>query len=189
MTIELEAILERNLAEANNGILKRRAYVCLNQLKSEHGLDFFRIANHALYDAIMGHVTRLYDETKKARSFWNLLRNGLKKDTFKMGTVAREVGIDTDRLAGLQKNIREIRNGTVAHIGHQWVHQPKQLYKDHPINWGEIDFALDCAFQVLSAAWQNQGKSFEVPGYDGSDASEIVRIYASTNPNRPILIP
>ena len=69
-----EKAIEQNLAELNNAILKRRALIGIHSIDSAHGLDFFRVATHALYNDIITHTVKVFEDNLNAASFWYIVR-------------------------------------------------------------------------------------------------------------------
>lgn len=100
-----DAALERNLAETSNAVLKRRALIGLHSADSSHGLDFFQVAAHALYNDLIAHSVRVLDRHPDAASLWYLLRC----DEASVRSEARSLGVDLDALGTLADKLTESR--------------------------------------------------------------------------------
>src|SRR5689334_17468520 len=104
--------LKRNLAEASNAILKRRALIGLEAAGSAHGLDFFRVATHALYNDVLAHAMRIFDRGKQSAAFWYILR----VDESASSAIIAGNGVDIGRVEDLADRFKIIRDKTHFHI-------------------------------------------------------------------------
>src|SRR3954452_20304829 len=86
--------LKHSLAELSNAILKQRALFGMNAANSLHGLDFFRIAEQALYNDALAHAVRVFDRHKDSGGFWYIQR----VDEGAMIAALTRCGVDVNRL-------------------------------------------------------------------------------------------
>lgn len=116
--------LERNIAECSNAILKRRAWLGLHGANSKHGLDFFRIARHALYNDFLAHTMRVLDHHRNATSLWYFVRcdEAVVKD------ICKETGLNLDQLDAFSRRLQHIRDKTHFHIDKDAVTDTREIW-------------------------------------------------------------
>ena len=179
------AALTRNLAEANNAILKRRALIGLHSLHSAHGLDFFTVAAHALYNDVLSHSMKLLETDPKPASFWFLVR--CDKASAKKAAKAR--GVNLSDVAAIAARLKSIRNKTHFHIDKNAVLNPRAVWIDAMIEGDQLGTALEGAYAILSELhFIKHGIRTALPDYDGTDAAKIVLAYKKVHPDAPIAI-
>jgi len=167
-----ERALKRNLAELTNAILKRRALIGMHQADSTHGLDFFRIAEHALYNDILAHAMRVFDRHKDSGGFWYIK----KVNEGAMATALTARGVNKDRLETVVSALVHIRNKTHFHIDKGELLDPKMVWLVANLAGDEFEYALRSAFDVLSDLYQKQtGELIDLPEYDGTDIRDLLR--------------
>ncbi len=177
--------LERNLAELSNAILKRSALIGIDNTHSMHALDFFRIANHALYNDMLSHIMKVFDEHKECASFWWC--KTFDEKAFSESVIHND--IDINKIKGLSGRFKNIRNKTHFHIDKNKVSNPKEVWKGEHINGDEVKYLLESGFRILSYIYKAKtGKSRDLPDYDGSDVPDIIRSYKTCFPNTPIIL-
>ena len=177
--------LDRNIAETSNAILKRRALIGIFNSQSAHGLDFFRVAEHALYNDLLAHAMRVFDTNKGAASFWYLE----KCDHAKFIVAAVESKVDLEALRAITKKLRRIRNKTHFHIDKEAVTNPKLVWSLAEISGDYLGESLESAFKLLAyLAFKRDGIHRVVPDYDGSDVPKIIRAYKQAHPEVPIAV-
>lgn len=177
--------LRRNIAEVNNAILKRNALIGLHAAESAHGLDFFRVASHALNNDIISHVLRVLDHGAQSSSFWYIVRTneGLAK------TIACENDVSLDEIERLSASFKHIRDKTHFHIDRDAVTNPAQVWADADIIGDELGYVLEGAWKVLAGiASQFLNETYELANYDGSDVKDIIYSYKKMYPEVPIVI-
>lgn len=185
--IDYNQVIERNLAELSNAILERRALAGLDDANSSHSLDFFRIASHALYNDMISHALKVFDENRKdATSFWFIERvYGQEVDR-----IATSNFVDIKKIRGVSERLKPIRNKTHFHIDLKWIKNPKEeLWDKAGIKGEEFLYILEKGYCILSDLYEEKtGKLKSVPNYDGSDVPEIIRAYKKGHPEVPIAI-
>ena len=183
--VRYDAALERNLAETSNAILKRRALIGLHSADSSHGLDFFRVAAHALYNDLTAHAARVFDRHPDAASFWYVIRC----DEATARAQASTLGVDLDALGVLADKLKGIRDKTLFHIDKKAVENPKLVWSSAEIKGGVLGSGLDEAFRVLAGLYlKRSGVARTIPDYDGSDAPIIIRAYKHVHPEVAIVV-
>src|SRR5665647_3904583 len=88
---KLKRVLERNLNELSNCILKRRAYNSLLALKSSHNLNFFRVSAHALHNDLYADAHRVFDKHKDVTTFWYVQK--VSPEAFSKAALAANVSV------------------------------------------------------------------------------------------------
>lgn len=180
-----EQALKRNLAETSNAILKRRALIGMHSAESAHGLDFFRVAAHALYNDILAHTMRVFDRGAQSAAFWYILR--VDEPAAKAAIAAH--GVDFSRVEGIADRFKVIRDKTHFHIDRDAIANPPAVWDGAGINGNELGYALDSGFAIMSTLYHGRtGLRIAVPDYDGSDVVRIIAAYKKCHPEVPIAI-
>ena len=126
--------IRRCLAEAQNAILKRTALVGLHKAESSHGLDFFRICDHALYNDYISHAIRLFERSDQAASFWYVLKSN--EAAARAAAVSRSVSIP--EIDALTERLKGIRDKTHFHINREAVVKPSEVWSEAAITGDEL---------------------------------------------------
>lgn len=168
--------LLRNLNETGAAILESRALVGLEKAESYHNWDFFRVAYNALFNDMIAHSIKVLEKNKRSTTFWSLYeaRKGAV-DTF-----AKTKSHDLDFLNTLsgKDKLKHIRDKAHFHIDEKGVLDPKQVWKDAGIKREELSRALDIVWDILQHLYIAEfNKEFPLPDYDGSDATEIIKLW------------
>jgi len=180
-----DAALERNLAETSNAILKRRALIGLHSADSSHGVDFFRVAAHALYNDLISHAARIFDRHPDAASFWYVVHC----DEASARAQASTLGVGLDALGVLADKLKGVRDKTLFHIDKKTVENPKLVWSSAEIKGDVLGSGLDGAFRVLAGLhFKRHGVARTLPDYDGSDAPKIIRAYKQVHPEVAIVV-
>lgn len=180
-----EQALKRNLAETSNAILKRRALIGLHSAASAHGLDFFRVAAHALYNDILAHTMRVFDRGAQSAAFWYILH--VEKTAAKVAIATH--GVDISHVESISDRFKIIRDKTHFHIDRDALANPPAVWDDAGISGNELGYALESAFAVMSTLYYGRtGLRITVPNYDGSDVARIITAYKKCHPEVPIVI-
>lgn len=172
----LLAALKRNFAEANNAILKLTAYNKLCEVDFTYrGMSFFVIAMHALYNDMIAHAIRIFDDHKEAGSHWYIVRcsNGI------VHKAAKTCNIDIEELRRIVPKLRHIRDKTHFHIDRRAVAEPRKVWADADITGNEFTNALHNAATLLAKIKQEAfgGELDSLIPYDGSDVRQIIETY------------
>lgn len=181
----LQRAISRNIAESSNAILKRRAIVGLHSAHSAHGLDFFRIAEHALFNDMLAHAMRVLDLSGGAASFWYVYRCCDKEiDAF-----ATANNISIERIKELAKRLKCVRDKTHFHIDRHAVLNPTAVWAAAGVTGDDLGWLLESTFACLAeASAVNCGFRPEVPDYDGTDAARIIRAYKAQHPDASVVV-
>ena len=180
-----EKAIRQNLAELNNAILKRRALIGLHSIDSAHGLDFFRLAAHALYNDIISHTVKVFEDSSDVASFWYIV----KTNEAAIKIALKTTNASLDKIEELSKVFKHIRDKVHFHIDKEAILNPSEVWVTADITGDELGFLLETSFNILSALNKElTGELIELPDYDGKDAAEIIRCYAKHNPNSNIAI-
>jgi len=178
-------ILERNLAELSNAILKRRALIGLHSAKSAHALDFFKIASHALYNDMLSHLMKVFDHHQDSVAFWWCI----KLDEKVTSEIIGEHSIDIKKIEDISRRLRGIRNKTLFHIDKDAVANPKNIWSTAKLTGDDLEYVLEAGYSILNGIYRMKtGSIKELPDYDGSDAPDIIRSYKKCFPKVPISI-
>jgi len=177
--------VRRNIAELNNAILERRALIGLYAADSAHGLDFFRLAAHALYNDMISHMLKVFERGSQAASFWYVVQTNeaLAK------RVAKENDVSLEEIRSLSEPFKLLRDKTHFHIDRDAIMEPTKVWAAAGITGEQVGYVLEGAWKILAGiAREVCGESYELPDYDGNDAEEIIRAYKAAHPDVPILI-
>lgn len=183
MTVNWErydAALKRNVAEASNAILKRRALIAWHSADTRDlgPLGFFDIAAHALYNDLIAHAARLFDHHPDAASFWYVVRC----DESNARAQAASLGVNLDALRALAEKLKTIRDKTLFHIDKKAVEDPSVVWATADVKGNELGSGLEDAFNLLAALdFKRRGVRPDVPNYDGSDVVALLRSYRPTD--------
>ncbi len=180
-----EASLKRSLAELSSAVLKLRALDGLRSAHSVHALDFFRLAGTALFNDVLGHAMRVFDEHKQAAAFWYVVKvnepNALN--------LAKELEVNFEALKLFSANIKIIRDRTHFHIDKDAVKNSALVWENADVNGNQLRVALDSAFSLLSEIYfRLSGIRISIPEYDGTDVPKIIKSYKEIHPDSQILI-
>lgn len=177
--------VRRNIAEINNAILKRRALIGLHSADSAHGLDFFRLAAHALYNDIISHALKVFERGSQSASFWYIVKTNetLAKQ------VAKEVDVSLDEIRRLSERLKLLRDKTHFHIDRDAIMDSTKVWAAAGITGDQVGYVLEGAWKILAGiAREVFDESYEIPDYDGSDAEKIIRAYQAAHPDAPIVL-
>ena len=157
----------------------------MHSVDSAHGLDFFRIAAHALYNDIISHTIKVFEANSGVASFWYIE----KTDKAAIMRAAKQVDVSIDEIERLSQGFKHIRDKTHFHIDKDAVLDPSKVWAAADMIGDDLGFLLESTFRLLSLLYKEKtGTNIELPDYDGSDAGEMIRCYAKSNPNSNIVI-
>lgn len=170
------AAIDRNFAEADSALLKLTAYNKLATLTMPHpGMNFFVIAQQALFNDMVASAIRIFDDHKEAGSLWYIVRcneSAAKK-------AAQAFGISLDELRMMVPRLRHIRDKTHFHIDRRTVENPSKVWSGADISSGELSDAFHKVALLLAHMKQELygGEIENLTRYDGSDVQVIVDAY------------
>ena len=181
----LEEALKRVLLELNNSILKRRVYNAMLDLKSTHGLDFFRVCNAALQNDLYAGIHRAFDKHKDATSFWFI--RYITKD--QLEDAAKKAGVSITEIERLAEKLKPIRDQVHSHVDRRTLGDTSKPWKDADITGDELIWLTDSAHEVLRVALLDlTGEDCPVPEYHGEDIGNIMCAYKKEYPDAPLSI-
>lgn len=168
--------LFRNLNEVGRAILERRAIVGLEKARTHHTMDFIRIAYDAMFNDMIAHAIKLFEDDSRVASFWYVKRC---KEMEVADFVARNK-IDMSKLEKTRDSLKHIRDRTHFHIDKDAVKDSKVIWEEAKIKGRELAEAIDIAWKILDHLYiLDTGSNFYIPKYSGSDATKIAK-YANT---------
>lgn len=180
MQSRFERALIRNLDELGRAILERRAMVGMGAADSSHPVDFFRLAYDAMYNDMVAHAIKVFDRNSDSSTFWYLCRCEEKA----VEQFAKEHEIPLSALNALGDKLTQVRNKTHFHIDRKGVFNPKSVWRDASITWEELAHGIDSAYAILDYLHKAKfGDLFNLPAYDGSDATEIIHCWEQHRKN------
>ena len=157
----------------------------LQSADSSHGVDFFQVAAHALYNDLMAHSVRILDRHPDAASFWYLLR----RDEPSVRSEANSLGVDLAALGILADKLKSVRDKTLFHIDRKAVTNPKLVWASAEIGGDELGSGLDGVWRLLAGLYfKRHGVTRAISDYDGSDAPKIIRAYKQVHPEVAIVV-
>jgi hypothetical protein len=170
--------LQRNLNEIGRAILNRRAIIGLLKAETFHALGFIRLSNWALFNDMIAHSIKVLEKRKGNASFYYIY--SLKEK--EINKFIAENGIDFDRINNTADSLLHIRDKTHFHIDRKAVEYSKKVWHDGGVSGNQLAAVLDDLFIILNYLHYNEfGEPFELPEYDGSDATEIAKFAERLN--------
>jgi len=168
--------LFRNLNEIRTALLQRQALVGIAAAKSKHKLDFFTLSHDALLNDMVAHAIKVLDKNQDSATFWYLYNNDPKTiDSF-----LKDKTYDLKTLEDMAGKLIQVRNMTHFHIDKKGVLNPKAIWREAEINWDDFDKILKHVFEILQHLRKaHLGKKLAMPNYDGSDATNIIKMAIS----------
>ena len=164
--------LKRNLHEVGRAILEQRAMVGLENADTYHTVDFIRISYDALFNDMMAHAIKVFENRKGDASFWYIKRCKEKE----INDFIQKNNINSSRFQNLTDSLKQIRDKTHFHIDRDAVKNPKQVWLDAGVKGSELAKGLDDLWQILNYLYKLElGGEFAYPEYDGKDATEIAK--------------
>ena len=184
-TTRYEKAIKRNLDELHHAILERKALVGLRNVESFHAWDFFRITGYALFNDIVSHTIKVFEDSSRSTSFWYLE----KSDKAAMNRAARATGVQIKDIKDLCAGLEHIRNKTHFHIDKDAILNPQKVWKDADVKDDDLETLLESAARILIHLLKEKtGIEYDVPKYGGTDVEEIIKSYVKNNPDVDILI-
>jgi hypothetical protein len=182
---KLRRAIERNLHGLSNCILKRRAHNKFYELGTAHGLDFFRIAIHALYNDLFAEMHRSFDTHSDAASIWYV--QNLDRRLF--DEAAAKAGITIKRLEELSEKTRHIRDRVHFHIDRRDLAKPESAWHTAELTGDEVIELSEKAHEILRIMYRKlTGEDKPVPNYYAEDVELIVRSYKKAHSDAPLTI-
>jgi len=171
--------IKRNINEVGRAILNRKALVGLESAKTYHVVDFIQSAYWALFNDMFAHAMKVLDYRKGNASFWYIYRCKEKE----LNQFIIKQGIDLGRIEATSKSLLHIRDKTHFHIDRDGVKNPKQVWHDAGVKGNQLAAVIDDLWVILNHLYEVEfGEKFQIPDYDGSDATEIAKFAEKLRP-------
>lgn len=181
----LRRAIEKNLNGLNNCILKRRVHNKFYELGTAHGLDFFRVAIHALYNDLFADLHRSFDTHQDAASIW-YVRN---LDSRLFNEALAEVDITLERLEKLAEKTKHIRDRVHFHVDRRDLLEPVSAWRTAALTGNEVIELTEKSHEILRIMYLRlTGEDKPVPEYYGEDVELIVRSYKEAHSDAPLAI-
>jgi len=136
--------IERNLAEMQRAILNRTTLLGIERSKGVRAL-FLQVVYFALFNDYVAHCIKVFEQSKKAASFWYIYRTDQKiVDAF-----AKKEKINLDALEGVSKKLRHIRDKTHFHIDAEGVLDTKAIWREAGLTGKQLSKAVDDTWAIL----------------------------------------
>ncbi len=182
---KLRRAIERNLASLSNCILKRRAHNKFYELGSAHGLDFFRVALHALHNDLFADLHRTFDKSGDAASLW-YVKN---LDLGLFNRMAKQANVSVERLEALAEKARHLRDRVHFHIDRRELLEPSAAWATAELTGNEVIELTESAHEVLRLMYlELTGEDKNIPEYHGEDIENILRSYKAAYRDAPLAI-
>ena len=140
-------------------------------LKSAHGLDFFRVAVHALHNDLYADAHRAFDRHKDATSFWyirNIAPRAFDKAAQAAGISFADIVVCADKIGNLRDRVH-------FHIDRRDLLQPSKVWEDADISGNEFISLTEGAHEILRRMYLDlTGIDKPVPEYYGEDISPLL---------------
>lgn len=182
---KLRRAIERNLHGLSNCILKRRAHNKFYELGTAHGLDFFRIAIHALYNDLFADLHRSFDTHPDAASIWYV--QNLDRQLF--DEAAAKAGVTIKRLEELSEKTKHIRDRVHFHIDRRNLVEPVAAWRTAGLTGNDVIELSEKVHEILRVMYLKlTGEDKPVPEYYAEDVELIVRSYKEAHSDAPLAI-
>ena len=183
MTVTLEQrIVARCADELGRSLLYLRAIRGLVDAQTNHAIDFIRLAYWALHDQMLTHVIKVLDDREKAG-----LCSLIESNAETVEALCSEHGLNLALVVRVQPKLKRIRDKTHLHLDKQGVLDPKQVWRAADLSYGELESAMETAFRLLALLHQKlRGAVYELPAYDGADATALAKIASMPSSSWPI---
>jgi hypothetical protein len=171
-----ERVVDRCLDELARAMLYRRALRGLYSGKTDHGIDFVRLASLALYDQMFTHAIKVLHPREKA-GLWYILRRRRKE----VAQICAEHAIVLGHVRGIAKGLLLVRNKIHFHLDKRGVRDPAKIWEEASITGLQFDAAVDAGFRLLCQFHKRvkgteYGLQEHIDEYDGADAMRIVTL-------------
>lgn len=154
--------------EIGKAILFYRALQGIYKADVYCAVDFIRLSEWAFFDQMFAHAIKVLDKNEKC---------GL---VFLLGRLDPQGLIYSSRLTNIDKirpKLRLIRNKTHFHLDRKGVQNSSKIWKQADITYALLIAAITDAFSIICDMHLTvYGTSFELPDYDGSDATRVAEL-------------
>jgi hypothetical protein len=176
-----EKALERNLAELQKVLLIRVTLQGI-EMHKHTARTFTRVIHDALRNDHISHAIKVFEQSKKAASFWYLYRT----DQRPIDKYARQVGYSISTLQSVSDKLKAIRNGTHFHIDSAGVLAPKEIWAGAALTGKDLGAAIDFAWGALGSIQTARGGSIpSLLDYSPDNALAALRLIESGSPRLP----
>lgn len=156
----------------------------LEETKTLHPLNFFKVAAIAIYRDIFTHLCLIYEIKGQGKSFWYIE----KELANKIAVIARDNSLSIDNLKNISERIKPIRNNTHFHIGSKNPNNPKKIFQESDIKNHEVRELIKSGFIILNELYKDLNKvEYDLPDYDGTDIKNILDSYIKAFPENGIV--
>lgn len=121
---KLSATIRRNLDEIGRSIHERKALIGIENAKSRHAWDFFRIAYYALSDSMIAHIIKVLDRDRRSTTFWYIYECYEKE----IDSYLTKIGGSIQEIHDLADKLKIIRDKTHFHIDENGVLDSKSIW-------------------------------------------------------------
>ncbi len=169
----LRSAIDRNLKEATLARYEHVARRGLEAAETFHIWDFFKIAEEALFNDMIGHAIKVLDRDRRSSTFWFVWRL-LERD---LRPVLESTGVTLSELEDLASRLKIIRDQSHFHIDRDAVKDPGAGWERADIATSQFTRALDAVIVVLLEAHRKvlATEFDEMPPYDGTDITYIMK--------------
>jgi hypothetical protein len=166
MTLCEKAIV-RNANELAKAILYSRALDGLSKSTSYHCIDFFRLAEWAMFDQMISHAIKTLDQREPYGVLGLVAMQPARAAAFFDARQADKLVIEM-----MGGKLQIIRDKTHFHLDKKGVCSPTDVWKNASINRDDLMQAISVSFEFICVLHSDiLGRKFELPNYDGSDAT------------------
>lgn len=145
--------LERNLAELQKALLIRATLLGIEKHRYTTKV-FIRIVQDALENDYTSHAIKVFEQSRKAASFWYLYRTDQKP----IDRYARKLGYRLSELQSISDKLKVIRNGTHFHIDASGVLDAKAIWAQAGLTGKQLAAAIDFAWGALGSIQTSMGR-------------------------------
>lgn len=172
--------VDRNLHETIRALRENHVLTEIEKYQAKHaiyGPNFFSISYFALFNSMMGHVSKILDLSKGTASFWFIYQEK-QIDIEQLKSYKNE---KITHLKDLASRVKHVRDKTLFHIDRGAVFDPKKIWHNASIKGNQLKLGLDYLYDLLYELCDDAFKAskFHI-GYDGNDIHALLE-YARLN--------
>jgi hypothetical protein len=166
-SIEQRAVT-RCANEIGKAILYARAFKGLCKADGYYGIDFIRLAEWAFFDQMFAHAIKALNKREQSGLFFLLER---------LDPSGTRYSHKLDNVKKIEPKLKLVRDKTHFHLDRQGVRNPSAIWEKADISFDLLEAAINDAFSIISDMFRSlHGTSFELPTYDGSDATRVAEL-------------
>ena len=173
-----QAALNRNLSELSRAILIRKVIIGIENYNTKYISTFIHIIYEALFNDMISHSIKVFENRKGNASFWYLFKYKEKE----VNEYIKTIELNINEFEEITKKLKHVRDKTHFHIDRDAVKDPEVVWNSVNIKGNELAAAIDKAHLILKYLYLIEyKKEFFMPIFDSAEATEIVKFAEKTH--------